>query len=121
MKEEELKVLGVELDYVPCFRGLVSTGFGPQTPTGGCGGDFPPTIDAGGSRGGVVNLDRSRCQIYDGRSYFNLRVFCLRRQPSIIYERIILRLCIIQREDNVLLDKIKERTGNFSVDVAQIG
>jgi hypothetical protein len=34
------------------LRCLVSLVFGPRTPTGGCVGAFPPTIVAGGSRGG---------------------------------------------------------------------
>ena len=31
-------LLGVELDYLLDFKGLVSPEFGPQTPTGGCEG-----------------------------------------------------------------------------------
>ena len=45
-------MLGMEPNYLPCFRGLVSARFGPQTPTSGCGGYFPPTIAVGGSKGG---------------------------------------------------------------------
>ena len=45
-------LLGVEPDYLPCFKGLVLAEFGPQTPTGGCWGAFPPTILAGGLQGG---------------------------------------------------------------------
>ena len=53
--------MGLNLDYHLYFRGLLSTKFGPQTPTGGCrgacptiiviggcGGDFPTTIIVGG-------------------------------------------------------------------------
>ena len=46
------EVLGVEPDYLLCFRALVSVEFGPNTPTGGCGGDSPSTIATGGSRWG---------------------------------------------------------------------
>ena len=109
-------MLGVEPDYLPCFNGLVSVEFGPQTPTrGGFRGDSPP------SRGSletpqkgfflekflvkycnfVVNLDRSLCHGSDDRSYVNLRVFFPRRKPSIIYEGIVLRLCIILRDETV--------------------
>ena len=65
------------------FKGLVLAGFGPHTPTGG------------------VNLDHSLYHRSDGRSYVTLRVFCPGRQPSIIYEGIVLRLCIILREETV--------------------
>ena len=37
----------------------------------------------------VVNLDHSLCHRSDGRSYVNLRVFCPRRQPSIIFGGIV--------------------------------
>ena len=49
----------------------------------------------------IVNLDHSLCHRSDGRSYVNLRVFFPRRQPSIIYEGIVLRLCIILRDETV--------------------
>ena len=106
------------------FKDLVSARFGPHTPTGGCGGACPTIIVVEGAtidvraplvrvRGQrprkdffyekclvkycnfIVNLDHSLCHRFDGRSYVNLRVFCSRRQPSIIYEGIVLRLCII--------------------------
>ena len=101
------------------LKGLVSTGFGSHIPTGGCGGAFSPTIVAGveesdvrappsGGSGAVppkgffyekclvkycnfvVNMDHSLCHIYDRRIYVNLRVFCLKSQPSIIFEGIVL-------------------------------
>ena len=49
----------------------------------------------------VVNLDHSLCRRYDCRSYVNIRVFCPIRHPSIIYERIVLWLCVILREETV--------------------
>ena len=49
----------------------------------------------------VVNLDHSLCHRSDDRSYVYLRVFCPRRKPSIIYEGIVLRLCIILRDETV--------------------
>ena len=122
------------------FRCLVSAEFGPHTLTRVCGGVCPPTIVAGGSKGGdswcpsppwrefgavplkgifyekclvkycnfVVNLDHSLCRRSDGRSYVNLRVFCPRRQPSIIYEGIVLRLCSILRDETA-----RERRGSY--------
>ena len=110
------------------FRCLVSAMFGPHTSTGGCEGACPPTIATGGSMGGgsycpsppskgnfyekclvkycnfVVNLDHSLCHRSDGRSYVYLR-----RQPSIIYEGIVLRLCIILRDETV-----RERRGSYN-------
>ena len=83
-------------------------------------------------------MDHSLCHIFDGRSYINLMVFFPRRKPSIIYEGIVLWLCnYSERRDYervkrklqwmccrsypfVFLDEINERTGNFSMDVAQI-
>ena len=41
-------MLGVEPDHLPCFKGLVSAKFGPQTPKGGCRGGFPSTISSRG-------------------------------------------------------------------------
>ena len=75
-------LLGVEPNYLPSFRGLFLATFGPQTPAKGCGGDFPHHKS-------------------DDRSYVNVRFFCPRRQPSIIYEGIVLQLCIILREETV--------------------
>ena len=49
----------------------------------------------------VVNLDHSLCHRSESRSYVNLSIFFPRRKPSIIYEGIVLRLCIILREDTV--------------------
>ena len=49
----------------------------------------------------IVNLDHSLCHRYDGRSYVYLMVFFPRRQPSIIYEGIVLRLCIILRDETM--------------------
>ena len=49
----------------------------------------------------IVNLDHSLCHRFDGRSYVYLRVFFRTRKPSIIYEGIVLRLCIILRDENV--------------------
>ena len=119
-----LRLLGVEPDYLPSFIGIVSVAFGPQIPKGGCGGACPPTIAAGGSRplgkgsgavplkgifyekclvkycNFVVNLDHSLYHKYDNRSCVNLRVSSLRRQPSIIYEGIVLCLCSILREES---------------------
>ena len=128
------RLLGVEPDYLPCFRCLVSVMFGPHSPMGGWRGAWPPTTATMGSRGGgnycpspplgggsgavpskgifyekllvkychfVVNLGHSLYHRYYGRSYINLRVFFPRRKPSIIYEGIVLRLCIILREENV--------------------
>ena len=69
---------------------LVSEGFGPQTPTKGCGGGgFPPHYRCRGVRGGslvkycnfIVNLDHSLCHRSDGRSYINIRVFFLEGSP----------------------------------------
>ena len=57
----------------------------------------------------VVNLDHSLCRRSDGRSYVYIRVFCSRRQPSIIYEGIVLRLGIILRYETV-----RERRGCYS-------
>ena len=57
----------------------------------------------------IVNLDHSLCRRSDGRSYVYLRVFCPRRQPSIIYEGIVLRLCIILRDETV-----RERRGSYN-------
>ena len=49
----------------------------------------------------IVNLDHSLCRRSDSRSYVNLRVFCPRRKPSIIYEGIVLRLSIILRDETM--------------------
>ena len=49
----------------------------------------------------VVNLDRSLCHRYDSRSNVNLGFFFPGRKPSIIFEGIVLRLCIILREETV--------------------
>ena len=49
----------------------------------------------------IVNIDCSLGHIYDGRSYVNLGFFSPGRNPSIIYERIILWLCIILREETM--------------------
>ena len=38
------RLLGVGSDYLPNFKGLVSVRFRPHTPTGGCGGTFPPHL-----------------------------------------------------------------------------
>lgn len=48
----DMQMLGVEPGHLPDFRGLVSFSFGPHIRMGGCGGDFPPTIVARGSKGG---------------------------------------------------------------------
>lgn len=150
------------------LRCLVSAEFGPHTPMRGCGGAFPSTIDARGRKlmskplpmgvrgkrpqkdfffekclvkycNFVVSLDHLLCHISNSRSYVNLWIFFPRRKPSIIYEGILLQLCIISKRRHCervkrklqriccrlypfgLLDYIKERTGNFSVGVAQIG
>ena len=57
----------------------------------------------------VVNLDHSLCRRSDGRCYVNLRVFLPRRKPSIIYEGIVLRLCIILRDETV-----REWSGSYN-------
>ena len=49
----------------------------------------------------VVNLEHSLCRRFDGRSYVNIRVFFPRRKPSIIYEGIVLWLCVILRDETV--------------------
>ena len=49
----------------------------------------------------IVNLDHSLGRRSDGRSYVYLRVFCPRRKPSIIYEGIVLRMCILLRDETV--------------------
>jgi hypothetical protein len=99
------------------FKCLVSVVFGPHTPTGGCGG-VTPHYSCRGSRAAppkgifyekclvkycnfIVNLDHSLCHRSNDRSYVYLRFFCPRRQPSIIYEGIVLRLCIILRDETV--------------------
>ena len=98
------------------FRGLVLAGFRPHTPMGECGGACPPTIVARSESppkgffyekclikycNFIVNPDHSLCRRSDGRSCVNLRVFCPRRKPSIIYEGIVLWLCIILRDETV--------------------
>ena len=72
-------MLGVEPDYLPNFKGLVSAGFGPQTPTGGCRGDLP---------------HHSLCHIYDGRSYVNLMFFSPEGNP-LLYMRELYYHCVL--------------------------
>ena len=85
----------------------------------------------------IINLDHSLCHRSDGRSYIYLRVLFPRRQPSIIYEGIVLWLCIISKRRDCerakrKLQRICYRLYPFSlldeirkdwqiVDVAQIG
>ena len=57
----------------------------------------------------IVNMDHSLCHIFDGRSYVNLRGFFPIRKPSIIYEGIVLRLCIILRDKTV-----REQRGSYN-------
>ena len=127
----------MEPDYLPCVQMSCFSHVWTPYPNGGAfpptiaiggsrGGDNycprPPGGDSGAmpSKGifyekclvkycnFVLNLDHSLCRRSDGRSYVNLRVFCPRRQPSIIYEGIVLRLCIILRDETV-----RKRRGSY--------
>ena len=132
--EVSSRLLGVEPDYLPCVWTPYPNGgvWGGLSPRYSCkrvqGGrkllSEPPT---GGGLGAaplkgffyekclvkycnfVINLDHSLCHRSDGRSYLYLMVFCPRRQPSIIYEGIVLRLCILLRDETV-----RERRGSYS-------
>ena len=109
-----IEMLGVELDYLPCVQMSCFSRVWTPYPNRGVSGAAPP-------KGifyekclvkycnFIVNLDHSLCCRSDGRSYVYLRVFCLRRQPSIIYEGIVLRLCIILRDETV-----RERRGSYN-------
>ena len=46
-------------------------------------------------------MDCSLCHRFDGRSYVNLGFFFPRRKPSVIYDGIVLQMCIILREDTM--------------------
>ena len=57
------RLLGVETNYIPDFRGLSSAEFGPHNLLGGVGGISPPLLSQGGI-GGVVTCfgsPLSRC------------------------------------------------------------
>jgi hypothetical protein len=56
----------------------------------------------------IINMDYSLFHRSDGRSYVYLKVLCPRRQPSSIYEGIVLRMCIILRDETV-----RERRGSY--------
>ena len=111
----------MELDYIPYFTGIGLSRFGPQTPMEGLG-VFSLTIVVapqwgfGGNElkriffgkkclvkycNFVFNLDHSLCHKYDGRRYVNLRFFYFQRKPFVIYEGIVLHLCISLREETM--------------------
>jgi hypothetical protein len=108
-------MLGVELDYLPCFRGLILAEFGPQAPIGKGGGlhphyscQAPPWWGFRGSAperifffkchvkycNFIVNMDHSLCHRYDGRSYVNIRFFSLEGNP-LLYMRELYYDCIL--------------------------
>ena len=55
----------------------------------------------------IVNLACSLCHRSDSRSYVNLRFFCARRKPTIIYKGIVLWLCIIYERGDY--EKVKRK------------